>query len=316
MSAQPLTARASQPAAQMAPSPQATVYPQGQAQMRQQRSYATRNPGAETTTKDSSCYEGMLNCCGVFFGTLGSIPLCCCFPNPFKPVQQGTVGLITRFGRFSRAVDPGLYKVNPFSEQLIAVDIRMQCEDIPRQTALTKDNVSVSVDSVLYWELMDPYVATFLVANVRKNLMERTQTSLRMVIGARSLQDCIEHRDEIANEIRGLIDAVAESWGARVESILLKDIILGAEVMANISAAATQKRLGESKVIAAQAEVASAKLMREAADILASKAAMQIRYLETLQAMAHAPGTRVIFMPTNGMSMNDAANFETIADKN
>lgn len=204
----------------------------------------------------------------------------------------------------------------------------MQCEDIPRQTALTRDNVSVSIDSVLYWEIEDPYVATFLVADVQKNLVERTQTTLRMVlgsfyscvdlnsiIGSRSLQDCIEHREQIALEIREIIDKVAENWGASVESILLKDVILGPEVLANMSAAATQKRLGESKVIAAQADVSSAKLMREAADILASPAAMQIRYLETLQAMSHQPGTKVIFMPTNFASMGDASTLEQIADK-
>ena len=123
-----------------------------------------------------------------------------------------------------------------------------------------------------------------------------------------------------------------------MEAILIKDVILGPEVLTNMSAAATQKRLGESKVIAAQAEVNSAKLMREAADILNSPAAMQIRYLETLQSMASHAGVKVIFMPTDGgvgtsfsgpvpssskpgpsirdshMTMKDAAVYEKLAD--
>ncbi|KAJ3306188.1 hypothetical protein HDV03_000422 [Kappamyces sp. JEL0829] len=181
----------------------------------------------------------------------------------------------------------------------MTIDVRMQVQDVPRQVVLTKDNVSVEIDSVLYWDILDPYIATFLVNNVQKALIDRTQTTLRMVMGNRTLQDTIEHRDAVAQEIRDVIDQVAETWGVRVESILIKDVILGKDILANMSAAATQKRVGESKVIQAQAEVNSAKLMREAADILASPAAMQIRYLETLNTMAQRSGQKVIFLPTH-----------------
>ncbi|KAJ3346231.1 hypothetical protein HDU91_007097, partial [Kappamyces sp. JEL0680] len=141
------------------------------------------------------------------------------------------------------------------SEQIMTIDVRMQVQDVPRQVVLTKDNVSVEIDSVLYWDILDPYIATFLVNNVQKALIDRTQTTLRMVMGNRTLQDTIEHRDAVAQEIRDVIDQVAETWGVRVESILIKDVILGKDILANMSAAATQKRVGESKVIQAQAEV-------------------------------------------------------------
>lgn len=111
----------------------------------------------------------------------------------------------------------------------------MQVQDIPRQVVLTKDNVSVEIDSVLYWDILDPYTATFLVTDVQKALIDRTQTTLRMVMGNRTLQDTIEHRDAVATEIRNVIDSVAESWGVRVESILIKDVILGPELLANMS---------------------------------------------------------------------------------
>ena len=121
----------------------------------------------------------------------------------------------------------------------------MQVQDIPSQIILTKDNVSVTVDSVLYWEILDPYVATFLVnsktrsnckvTDVQKALIDRTQTTLRSSLGNRTLQDTIEHRDSAAQEIKEHIDAVAESWGVRVESILLKDVILGDDILQNIS---------------------------------------------------------------------------------
>jgi erythrocyte band 7 integral membrane protein len=146
-----------------------------------QVSFAMENPDGYTASNDA-CYEGMLTCLGFVFGTLGSLPGCCCFPNPFKQVAQGTVGLVSKFGRFVRAVDPGLYKVNPFCEQLRVVDVRTQVENIPRQSILTKDNVSVSIESVLYWSIISPFTATFLVSNVEKALIDRTQTTLRMVL--------------------------------------------------------------------------------------------------------------------------------------
>ncbi|KAJ3275345.1 hypothetical protein HDV01_000637 [Terramyces sp. JEL0728] len=261
-----------------------------------QQSYAVEVP---YNAGSDRCYEGMLTCFGCICGGLGSVPCLFCFPNPFQSVPQGSVGLIKKFGKFIRSVDPGLYQLNPFCEKMQLIDVRQRVQDCPRQTILTKDNVSVDIDSVLYWDILDPYIAAYLVIDVQKALIDRTLTTLRMVLGNRTLQDTIEHRDTIAQEIRDVIDNVAESWGVKVESILIKDVILGPELLASMSAAASQRRIGDSKIIAAQAEVNAAKLMRQASDILNSPAAMQIRFLETLQTMSKTPGTKVIFMPPN-----------------
>jgi erythrocyte band 7 integral membrane protein len=107
----------------------------------------------------------------------------------------------------------------------------------------------------------------------------------------------IERREEIAQSIREIIEETAASWGVQVESMLIKDIVFSQELQDSLSMAAQSKRTGEAKVIAARAEVESAKLMRQAADILASPAAMQIRYLEAMQAMARTSGSKVIFLP-------------------
>lgn len=121
---------------------------------------------------------------------------------------------------------------------------------------------------------------------------------MRDVIGGRVLQDVVEKREEIAESIEQIIAKTAFDWGVNIESILIKDLTLPDKVQASLSMAAEAKRIGEGKIINAKAEVESAKLMRKAADILASKPAMQIRYLDALQNMAKSPGTRVIFMPS------------------
>ena len=177
--------------------------------------------------------------------------------------------------------------------------------EIPRTIVMTKDNVSLSIDSVLYWHIVDPFVAAYQVDNVHVALMERTMTTLRDTIGAHTLQNAIENREAIAAEIKHIIDNTSLSWGVVVESILIKDMSFSAELQDTLSAVAKQKRLGESKVITAKSEVQAAKLMREASDILCTPAAIQIRYLETLSAMARAGGTKIIFMPKDSHNSID-----------
>lgn len=242
-------------------------------------------------------YGGMVNTCGSVIGFLGAIPCCICCPNPYKPVSQGNVGLVTKFGRFYRAVDPGLVKINPLSEKLIQVDVKIQICEVPQQVCMTKDNVTVQLTSVIYYHITSPHKAAFGISNVKQALVERTQTTLRHVVGARVLQDVIERREEIAASISEIIEDVATGWGVRVESMLIKDIIFSRELQDSLSMAAQSKRIGESKIIAARAEVEAAKLMRKAADILSSPAAMQIRSLEAYQQVAKTAGAKVIFLP-------------------
>ncbi|KAJ1678883.1 hypothetical protein EV182_003162 [Spiromyces aspiralis] len=245
----------------------------------------------------ATTYARVMHGLGKFFGAIGKVPVLFCFPNPYKEVEQGEVGLVTRYGQFYKAVDPGLVDINPVSEKLVCVNVRVQITPIGSIPVVTKDNVNIRMESVLYWHITDPYLATFGVADVRTALMERTQTTLRAVAGSRVLQDLIENRESVAAAITELIDQPARDWGVTVESILVKDIHLSTELQQSLSAAAIQKRVGESKVIAAKAEVDAAKLMREAAEILDSPAAMQIRYLETLQAMSKNAGTKILFVP-------------------
>lgn len=251
------------------------------------RSYETPQEGA---------YQKCISALGAFFGCFGTIPCCVC-RNPYQSVETGHVGMITRFGALSRLVDPGSSYVNTWAEKMYRVPIRIQNIEIPPHECLTRDNVSVQVASALYFNVVDPKLATFGIDNLNLSLSVRTQTTLRDVIGARSLQDVIERREEIAEDISNNISHIAASWGVHIESILIKDIHLPSLVSSSLSKVAEAQRIGESKVIAAKAEVQAAKLMRNVADLLSSSPAMQIRYLDAMQTMARTSGTKVIFMP-------------------
>ncbi|KAH8827914.1 hypothetical protein DL96DRAFT_1555489 [Flagelloscypha sp. PMI_526] len=241
-------------------------------------------------------YGNLINGLGSVLGFCGAIPCCPC-PNPFKEVHQGSVGLISRFGKFYKSVDPGLVQVNVCTENLRVVDVKIQISPIGRQMVMTRDNVNVEIDSVIYFQIVNPYRAAFNITDLRQALIERAQTTLRHVVGARAVQSVVTEREAIAFEISEILSDVSDKWGVAIEGILIKDIIFSAEVSASLSSAAQQKRLGESKVIAARAEVEAARLMRQAADILASPAAMQIRQLEALQQMAKSADSKVVFVP-------------------
>ncbi|ODQ63255.1 hypothetical protein NADFUDRAFT_29090 [Nadsonia fulvescens var. elongata DSM 6958] len=261
----------------------------------------------ELPIPSNGLYGTMIGGLGNLIGFLGSIPCCICLPNPYRHVNQGQVGLVTRFGKFYRAIDPGLVYVNPLSEKLHRVNVTVQVLDNPQQSCMTRDNVSIMLSSVLYYHIVTPQRALFGIDDVTHALQERTQTTLRHVVGARPLQDIIERREEVAAAITEILEEVATGWGIQVESLLIKDITLSAELQDTLSQAAKSKRLGESKIIMARSEVESAKLMRKAADILESKAAMQIRYLDAMQAMAKTSGSKVIFMPA-GTTFQDPEN--------
>ncbi|KAJ7630143.1 hypothetical protein B0H17DRAFT_1109263 [Mycena rosella] len=229
-------------------------------------------------------------------GVCGMVPSCP-FPNPFREVQQGSVGLVSRFGQFYKSVDPGLVQVNLCPESLKIVDVKIQISPIGRQSVITRDSVNVEIDSVICFQICNPYRSAFGITDLRQALIERAQTTLRHVLCARAVQSVVTEREAIAFEIAEIVGDVADKWGVAIEGILIEDIIFSAEVSASLSNATQQKRLGESKVIVARAEVDSARLMRQAGDIMASPVAMQIRQSEALQAMAKSGNSKVIFVP-------------------
>ncbi|KAK4688256.1 hypothetical protein P7C73_g1859, partial [Tremellales sp. Uapishka_1] len=267
-----------------------------------------------TSSIEHGVYGSMISGCGSCIGLLGAIPVCP-VPNPYRSVDQGAVGLVSRFGQFYKSVDPGLVNVNVCSESIRIVDVKIQLTTVPRQNVQSKDNVTVEIDSVICWHVVSPYRAAFGINDVRNALIERAQTTLRQVVGSRVLQSVISDREGLAQEVTEIIEGPAEKWGVSIESILLKDINFSVDLQQSLSSAATQKRIGESKVIAARAEVDAAKLMRQAADILASPAAMQIRQLEALQNMARSASTKVVFVPMNLAGMGAAGVGDSVSQQ-
>lgn len=241
------------------------------------------------------CYEGLMSCFGGFFGFLGSYIFCCC--NPYQTVNQGHELVVTRFGRYKETKGPGYHYLRPLTDRGYNVSKMIHVIDLPQQTVLTQDNVTALIDGSVYYRIDDTYKATFSITGLYQSINQLSLSALRSCFALHSLQDCLQHRDRLANEIKKYIAEHIGDWGIEVCSIVIKDIMLSEDMQRHLSAKATAEREAAAKVIDAKGDVDAAKLLREAADTLNTPAALQIRYLETMKAMASNPGTKVIFVP-------------------
>lgn len=257
------------------------------------------------------CYECSLSCYGEFCGFIGTI--CCCMCPPYVKIEQGTVGVVKRYGKFVRLVNPGLNRYIPFVETINAVDTRLITMSLDRQSVITQDNISVDIDVILTYRITNIEIATFKVQDLYGLIRQCAYSTIRSIFGKRKLQEILEKRVEIAAEVQEMVEHDATSWGVRINSINIKDVILPESMVAAISAAPVAQRNAEAKIILAKADVESAKLMREAADILASESAMQIRYLEHISKLASSNNSKIVFFPASNQSL---ASLNTVSAVN
>lgn len=169
--------------------------------------------------------------------------------------------------------------------------------DLERQLVLTKDNITVNIDTCVYYRIVDPKLAYYTLSSIMASVAEVTYATLRTFCGEYTLQDLLEKRQEISDQIEEFVFGKVNKWGVYVEQIFIKDMTITPDLMKDLSMTSKTERLSKAKIISAEADVQSAKLMHQAADILNSKAAMQIRYLEILQSISKGSGQKLLFMP-------------------
>jgi erythrocyte band 7 integral membrane protein len=261
-------------------------------------------PEEFSTDLRSETYEGCLRSCGNCQGVLCTWICCCCGSAAYKQVSESQYGIVTEFGKFVKLLPPGLHYLNPMTEKLATYDVRERVIDLSKQSLLTKDNVSITLDAILYFKVTDVYKAAFEVENMQLAIREITRTTLKDVFGHVTLQEAFEQRESISEKIRDILDPITLTWGADVTRVLIQEILLAQDLARGLSSSATAKRTAEGKIIEAQANVDSAKLMREASDVLNTPAAMQIRYLDAITGLAQAQNTKIVFLPSSGGEEN------------
>lgn len=281
--------------------------------------FADDNRGLQNvqSNNDAGAFGATQTMCGECQGWLATyLPCCCCcFPNPYEIVAEGFTGIIMRFGRFHKLVGPGQHFLNRDVDSLILVDKRERVVELKRQAVVSKDNTSFGIDAVVYFRVENSYKSKFGVRDLRLAIEDLAITTLRNVIGRYTLQEFLQKRDEVAEDVEVHVREPAENWGAKVLRVLVQDVMLPPEARSLFSTGALTKKIAEAQIIQSKADVESARLMKEAADALNTEAALQIRYVDALENVARSNNPKLIFFPADYRdvgTVNDHVDDESI----
>ncbi len=214
-----------------------------------------------------------------------------------KVLPEYERGVIFRLGRVIGAKGPGLIILIPFIDKMVRVSLRVITLDVPTQDIITKDNVSVKVDAVVYFRVVDPVKAIVNVENYMYATSQISQTTLRSVCGQAELDELLSQREKLNEKLQEIIDRETDAWGVKVVSVELKRIDLPEELVKAMARQAEAERERRAKIISAEAEYQAAQKLVEAAELLSKEPmAMQLRYLETLNTIGQK-GTKTIVFP-------------------
>jgi len=213
-----------------------------------------------------------------------------------KVVKQYERSVIFFLGKFTGIRGPGLIILIPIFEKMVKVTLRTVTMNIPSQKIITKDNVSIDIAAVAYYHIVDPEKAVIGVENVYEAVNQISQTTVRNVVGQFMLDQLLSQTSEINNQIKNVIDAHTEPWGAQVTAVEIKDIVLPDNMQRAMAKEAEAERERRAKIVAAQGEFQAAVKLGEAADIiLAHPIALQLRTLQTLAEISTEKNSTIIF---------------------
>ncbi|NLE77143.1 MAG: slipin family protein, partial [Chloroflexi bacterium] len=205
-------------------------------------------------------------------------------------------GVIFRLGRLVGAKGPGLFLMIPLLDRMVKVDLRTITLDIPSQEAITKDNVTVRVNAVAYFRVVNPMDAIVNVENFKQATWQIAQTSLRSVLGQSELDELLTHRESINQRLQQIIDEATEPWGIKVSIVEIKDVELPDTMKRAMARQAEAEREKRAKIIHAEGESQAAEQLRDAAATMAKEpATLQLRYLQTLTEIAAEKNSTIIF---------------------
>jgi regulator of protease activity HflC (stomatin/prohibitin superfamily) len=199
-------------------------------------------------------------------------------------------------GRFQSVKGPGLVLLVPGIQQMVRVSLRLIVMDVPKQDVITRDNVSVKVNAVLYFKVMDPERAIIRVENFLVATSQLAQTTLRAVLGKHDLDEILSERDRLNLDVQKILDAQTDSWGIKITNVEIKDVDIDLTMVRAIARQAEAERERRAKVIHAEGELQASAKLGEAADVLSrSPQALQLRYLETLTVIAADKNSTIVF---------------------
>jgi regulator of protease activity HflC (stomatin/prohibitin superfamily) len=232
---------------------------------------------------------------GLIIG-LGAV-LLAILTSAIKVLREYERGVVFTLGRYSGTTGPGLILLIPFLQQMVKMDLRIVAEDVPSQDVISQDNVSVRVNAVLYYRIVNPERAVNQVSDYQEATSQLAQTTLRSVLGKHDLDEMLAERDKLNSDIQEILDAQTDAWGIKVANVEIKHVDLDTSMIRAIARQAEAERERRAKIISAEGEEQAAQKLADAARILATEeGGMQLRYLSALQNLG-AEGTNTVIFP-------------------
>jgi len=214
----------------------------------------------------------------------------------FRVLREYERGVVFMLGRFYKVKGPGLIIIIPILQQMVRVDLRTVVMDVPTQDVISRDNVSVQVNAVVYFRVIDPERAIIHVENFLEATSQLSQTTLRSVLGQHELDDMLAEREKLNADIQKILDKQTDAWGIKVSNVEIKHVDLNETMIRAIAKQAEAERERRAKVIHAMGESEAAEKLAEAAKVLANQdQAIQLRYLQTLVEIAGEHNSTIVF---------------------
>lgn len=214
-----------------------------------------------------------------------------------RQINQYQRGIKFTFGKFTEVMEPGWRLVWPIIQSSQKVDIRTKAVDVPDQKAITRDNVSVTVNAVIYYKVNDAVKAIIEVEDFKYAISQYAQTTMRNIVGEATLDELLANRDKIADRIREIVDKETDAWGLMVQNVELKDVSLPTELERVISRQAEAEREKRAVIITSEGELAASENMAKAATMLASApGALHLRTLQSVNDMSSDQSNTVVYM--------------------
>jgi len=216
--------------------------------------------------------------------------------SAFRILREYERGVVFQLGRFWQVKGPGLILLIPVVQQMVRVDLRTVVLDVPPQDVITRDNVSVKVNAVVYFRVLDPQKAIIQVEDFLVATSQLAQTTLRAVLGKHELDELLAEREQLNSDIRLVLDAQTDAWGIKVANVEIKHVDLNESMVRAIARQAEAERERRAKVIHAEGELQASEKLMQAAQMLGKEpGAMQLRYMQTLGAIAGDKSSTIVF---------------------
>ncbi len=217
-------------------------------------------------------------------------------PQAIRILREYERGVIFRLGRLRGAKGPGLILLIPIVDRMVKMDLRVVTIDVPKQEVMTRDNVPVTADAVVYFRVMDPVAAVIKVENFLKASSLIAQTTLRSVLGQAELDELLAHREKINQTLQEIIDRQTDPWGIKVSAVEVKDVVLPDGMKRAMAKQAEAERERRAKIVNAEGEYQAAEKMVQAAAMMAKEPmALQLRFLQTMREISSEHNTTTFF---------------------